>query len=282
VNAVGPYAYDPTPIVRACLAVRAAYLDLAEDPTFTAALYRAVAAEADDADAVFVAGCSTVPGLVEVLAQAFAPLAGLAGVDAWLSLGSANPPSTGLLAGLVRPLGRPAPDGERWFGRVVAHEVAGRRLAFGRYPSGLPRERLRVGARELPLRFHAGFDRVLLTRALQLAAPALARLRGSSATGLARALAPVARVAGLAGTPRGALQVEALDTGGRRLGSVEVVAERDGLDVPAAPPLWAARALRASSATGVLRLADLVSPHDAVAGLRELGCEVRDDLPSPP
>ncbi|HEX2486170.1 MAG TPA: saccharopine dehydrogenase NADP-binding domain-containing protein, partial [Myxococcota bacterium] len=221
VNAVGPYAYDPAPIVRACLAARAAYVDLAEEPAFTAALYRAVAAGADAADAVFVPGCSTVPGLVEVVAQAFAPLAGLACVDAWLSLGSANPASAGLLAGLLHPLGRPAPDGEVWFGRVVAHEVAGRRLAFGRYPSGLPRERLRVGARELPLRFHAGFDRALLTRALRLAAPALARLPSSSAPALARALAPAARVARLVGTPRGALLVEARDTAGRRLGGVE-------------------------------------------------------------
>lgn len=281
-NAVGPYAYDPAPLVDACVAAGAAYLDLAEDPTFCALLREAAErAGAERAGAAFVTGCSTVPGLVELLAQHFAGLPGLARVDAWLSLGSRNPASAGLLAGLLRPLGRPAADGGRWFERVVRREVAGHRLAFGRYPSGLAGERLRVGARDVPLRFHTGFDRGALVRGLRLASPLLGRLPQASLERVARALLPAARLARVAGTPRGALRVEALDAGGATLAAVEVVAERDGLDVPAAPPLWAARALRGSTASGMLRLADLVAPDAAVAGLRALGCAVREELPAP-
>ena len=93
---------------------------------------------------------------------------------------------------------------------------------------------------------------------------------------VARGLLPAARLARFAGTPRGALRVEALDAHGAALAAVEVVAERDGLDVPAAPPLWAARALRGTSRSGVLRLADLVTPDEALAGLRALGCAVTE------
>ena len=276
VNAVGPYAYDPTPLVEACVGAAAAYVDLAEDPRFCEALRGAAErAGAERAGAVFVPGCSTVPGLVEALAQRFAALAELARIDAFLSLGSRNPVSAGLFAGLLRPLGREGPDGARWYARVVRRDVAGGRLAFGRYPSGLPGERLRIGAREVPLRFHSGFDRALLVHALRLAAPLLARAPQGSLDAVARALLPAARLARFAGTPRGALRVEALDARGAELAAVEVVAERDGLDVPAAPPLWAARALREASRCGVLRLADLVSPDDALAGLRALGCAVR-------
>jgi hypothetical protein len=63
--------------------------------------------------------------------------------------------------------------------------------------------------------------------------------------------------------------------------AVEVVALREGLDVPAAPSLWAARALRAAPRAGVLRLADLVSRTEALAGLAALGCAVSEEvLPS--
>lgn len=277
VNAVGPYAYDPAPLVEACVAARAAYVDLAEDAAFAAALRAAaVRAGAEAAGVAFVPGCSTTPGLVEVLAQRFAALPALASVAAYLSLGSGNAPSAGLLAGLLRPLGRRLPDGGRAFGRVVRRDAAGRRRAFGRFPSGLAGELARVGAREVPLRFHAGFDRAALVHALRLAAPALAALPSPVLAPLARALLPVAHLACGVGTPLGVLRVEALDARGAELAAVEVVAERAGLDVPAAPCVWAARALRAGARTGVLRLADLVAPDEAVAALRALGCTVAE------
>ena len=82
------------------------------------------------------------------------------------------------------------------------------------------------------------------------------------------------------GSPRGRSVVEARSASGEVAAAVEVVALRDGLDVPSAPPLWAARALRAAPRAGVLRLADLVSRSDALAGLAALGCAVREELDS--
>jgi Saccharopine dehydrogenase NADP binding domain len=279
VNAVGPYRYDPAPLVRACVAARAHALDLAEDAAYRTAL----AAAAERAGAVaagvaFVSGCSTAPGLVELLAQGFAGIDRLAAIDGWLSLGTRNPVSAGLLVGLLRPLGRPAPEGGRWFEARVRHGVDGRRLAFGRYPSGLAGERLRLDGRELPLRFHAGFDRGSLVRVLCAAAPRLAVLSDEALERLVRLALPAAQLARPFGTPRGALLLEARDADGRVAAEVEVVALREGLDVPAAPVVWAARALARERRAGVLRLADLVTRGEALAGLAALGCAVREHL----
>ena len=281
VNAVGPYRYDPGPLAEACVAARAHYLDVAEDAGFIAALGGAAErAGAASAGVAFVPGCSTTPGLVELLARACAHVDGLAAFDAWLSLGTRNPVSAGLVQGLLRPLGRPAPGGGHWFDGVVWHRADGRVLAFGRYPSGLPGERVRVGGRELPVRFHAGFDRAAFVRALALAAPRLAAVSDERLRRLARAALPAAQLVRLLGSPRGAFRLEARSASGEVAAAVEVVALREGLDVPSAPPLWAARALRAAPRGGVLCLADLVSRAEALAGLAALGCAVREEVDS--
>lgn len=281
VNAVGPYSYDPKPVAEACIAARAHYIDLAEDASFIAALRGAAErAGAAAAGVAFVPGCSTVPGLVELFAQGFARVERLSAVDAWLSLGSRNPPSAPLLQGLLRPLGRSVPGGGRWYDEVLYRRADGRSLAFGRYPSGLAGERVRIGAREVPLRFHVGFDRAALASALRLAAPFVARLPDEQLARLVRAALPAVRLAGRFGSPRGVLRVEAL-AAGRLAEHVEVVAVSEGLDVPAAPPLWAARALRAAPRPGgVLRLFDLVSRGDALAGLAALRCAVSEHVHS--
>jgi hypothetical protein len=90
-------------------------------------------------------------------------------LSAWLSLGSANPPSRGLVTTLLAPLGRPAPAGGRWFTQLVTAEASdGRRLRFGSWPAPVPKAGLRIGARRLPLRFYVGFDRGYLTLGLRL------------------------------------------------------------------------------------------------------------------
>ena len=142
---------------------------------------------------------------------------------------------------------------------VVRRRADGRSLAFGRYPRASPASASRIGARELPLRFHSGFDRAALVRALQLAAPHLARLSvgASRASPARRSRSRSSR--GRFGSPRGVLRVEARSGDGRVAEHIEVVAVSDGLDVPAAPPLWAARRCaprRGAGAAAVLRPRD--------------------------
>ena len=63
VNAVGPYRYDPTPLVRLCVEHGVHYVDLAEGPHFLEQV-RLASAEAEAAGVAVVSGCSTVPGLI--------------------------------------------------------------------------------------------------------------------------------------------------------------------------------------------------------------------------
>jgi hypothetical protein len=271
VNAVGPYDWDPQPLLGACGETDCAYVDLAEAPAFLAAV-----AEAADGLAVsVVSGASTVPGLVEVLAQRFAELAAVARVDAWLSLGSDNPVSPGLLAGLLAPLGRPRPDGTRWFGTTRAFAIDERVLRFGDYPApwadGIP-----LGDRSVPVAFHVGFDRAWLTRGLAAVGAVFGRVPERRVARLAAPLAPLARTLRRFGTPRGALAVVASDAAGAEVARVEVAARENGLDVPALPAVWAAAALARASAprVGLVPLRALIGTEAAVQGLRERGFAV--------
>lgn len=280
VNAVGPYLYDPAPLVRACVRARAHLTDLAEDLAWFAALAEAASrCGAGSAGVTIVPGCSTVPGLVSLLAQRWAGRSEVAALSALLSMGSANPPSRGLLAGLLGPLGRPIPGGARCFTQLVTAKTReGRRLTAGNWPAPVPRAGLRLGARRVPLRFFAGFDRRLLTLGLRLAAPVLGRLPAAWVAPLSVLLLPAVRVLRFAGTPLGVLLLRAHDRSGAERDRVEVHARANGLDIPAAPVVWLVESLLAGGLErgGVLGLEDVVAPAAAIAWLREAGYEVRE------
>lgn len=272
VNAVGPYRYDPTPLVRLCVEHGVHYVDLAEGPHFLEQV-RLASAEAEAAGVAVVSGCSTVPGLIEVLARPFFDVPGAHEVAAWLSMGSANAVSAALLEGLLVPLGCTAPDGVRYFGGVETRSIGGRRLRFGRHPAALSEP-------PLPVSLHVGFDRAPLVYALRAVTPALGRLSEGAVARLARIAAPIASLARPFGTGRGVLRVEALDVAGGALAGVEVEAHSEGLDVPAWPAVWAVRRLlglgKGPARAGVLSLADLVPRGEALAELRSAGFEVRE------
>ena len=280
VNAAGPYLYDPAPLVRACVAARAHLVDLADD----LAWFRAVAdaasrAGAASAGVAVIPGCSTVPGRVALLARRWVARADVISLSAWLSLGSANPPSRGLLTALLAPLGRHAPDGSRWFTRVEATTTSdGRRLSFGSWPAPIPEAGLRLGGRRVPLRFFVGFDRRALTLALRLAAPLLAGVPPRQLPRLAAVALPFARALRALGTQRGALLLCAHDRTGAERDRVEVFALVNGLDIPAAPVVWVVQCLLAGGALGggLLGLEDVVAPGAAIGWLRQAGYEVRE------
>ena len=279
VNAVGPYLYAPAPLVRACVRARVHLVDLAEDAAWLGAAAEAASrAGAASAGVAVIPGCSTLPGLVTLLAQRWAGRAGIASLAAYLSLGSANPPSRGLLASLLAPLGRRMPSGARCFGRLARATLGdGRTLSFGAWPAPLPRAGLRLGARRVPLAFHAGFDRRALTLALWLAAPLLALAPRRFVPALAAAALPLARVIRPLGTLRGALLVSAQGRDGVELDRIEVHAQANGLDIPAAPVVWVVERLLAGGLPGgLLGLEDVVAPEDALGWLRAAGYEVRE------
>jgi hypothetical protein len=81
-------------------------------------------------------------------------------------------------------------------------------------------------------------------------------------------------LANLVGGTAGGLRVEALDGGHRVLGVVNYRAPREGLNIPALPSLWAARALLDVARPGTRPLRTLVTFDEAVTSLRAHEFEV--------
>jgi hypothetical protein len=276
IHAAGPFDHDAGPLVSACLEAGVDYLDLAEDPAFVARAQSTAAALAAPR-ARAVAGCSTVPGLVALLARRFEGQRDVASIDAHLSLGSRNPVSVGLLYGLLRPLGQPGPTGEPWFSRLVRFRFAdGRARSFGRYPIALEKG-VDLEGHTVPVHLFVGFDRALLTRLLAQSGRVLPRLSPQALRRLCVRILPIAQAARVLGAEEGRLALVARDSNDRELARLELHAETGGLDVPASPVVWALRRLLASRDVpppGFAPLERLVEPGVALAWLRTHGYRV--------
>jgi hypothetical protein len=272
INAVGPFEYDPAPLLRCCAEAGCHYVDIAETPQFIAAVQRLAGPLAVAA----ASGCSTVPGLVEVLGQQWSGRDEVRQVRILLGMGSANPVSPALFYSLLSPLGSPAPDGSRYYGRLVRKRLRGLPARYyGRFPSPFDAAGIRVGGRVLPATFYAGLDRAAASHALWLAAQIVPYLPPGVLARLCHLAQPIMPLVQALGTLVGVLSVEALDGEGRVLGEVEVRAFREGLNVPALPSVWAARRLLAEGPPpGPLRLDQLVTPPEAAEGLRAEGYRV--------
>src|SRR5690349_16595522 len=62
INAVGPFDYNPSPLVRTCLAAGCHYVDIAETPAFLEKVEAAAGQALGPLPVHAVGGCSTVPG----------------------------------------------------------------------------------------------------------------------------------------------------------------------------------------------------------------------------
>jgi hypothetical protein len=271
INAVGPFEYDPAPLLKGCAEAGCHYVDLAETPTFIAAVERLAGPLA-----AAVSGCSTVPGLVEVLAQQWSGRDDVRRVRVLLGMGTANPVSPTLFYSLLSPLGSRAPDGGRYYDRLVRKRLRGlpARL-YGRFPSPFDTDGIRIGNRVLPATFHAGMDRAPAVHALWLAARVVPHLPRGALYRLCRLAQPVLPLVRALGTLVGVLSVEALDADGRLVAEMEVRAPREGLNVPALPAVWAAgRLVAGEPPPGPLRLQQLITPQEAAGWLRAEGYQV--------
>jgi hypothetical protein len=279
VNAVGPFEYDPTPLVAACLDAGCHYIDIAETAGFLLAVERAARdRRAGGRPACVVSGCSTIPGLVQVLVQQWADREDVRGVRILLSMGSANPITPTLLFSLLRPLGARADDGSRYFDRLVrkAPLDASPRL-YGLFPSSFDTAGIRMGGRMLPATLHAGLDRDMLDRVLWLSAKVLPAMSSRLLMRFCRLAHPLMSPVRALGTPVGILSIEALGEGGCLLDEIEVRASREGLDIPALPSVWAARRLLGEDVLPgrAMTLDRLFAPREAASWLRQEGYLVR-------
>jgi hypothetical protein len=274
INTVGPFEYDPSPLLRACQEAGCHCVDLAETPAFIARVEQEARSFPAESAVGVVSGCSTVPGLVQVLAQHWAGRDDVRGFRVLLGMGSNNPVSPTLLCSLLRPLGARAPDGSRYYDRLVRKRLRGLPARmYGRYPSSFDAGGLLVGERALPARFFAGMDRPESGYALWLAARVMPWVSSGVLQRLCRLAMPAVAVVQRFGTKVGVLSVEALDSRGKALEEIEVRAPSEGLNVPALPSVWAVRRLLADSEPlrGPLRLDQLFSPDQVIEWLGREG-----------
>jgi hypothetical protein len=277
INAIGPYAYDPAPLLDACAAAGAHYIDLASEPDFLAAVHSWGGGR--QARIALCPGASTMPGLVELSAAHLSARLGAvpSAFEVFLSMGSANRLTPGLLSSLTVQLGvrLRSPEGGASYRQLRQRRLHGLGLRlFGRYPSPFDAQGLDLGDRRVRTRFWVGLDRpwiVYLLRALSYLRP---HFRDRTWIALAEKAQPLVGRANLVGGRAGGLCIEALDGVGNVLGAVNYLAPREALTIPALPSVWAARALLGGAQPGLRPLRTLVTFDEAATSLRARGFEV--------
>ncbi len=282
INVVGPYTYDPTPLVNACFENGCHYVDIAEVPAFITQVYQAATQcrERTGGSIAVIPGCSTVPAMIEVIAAGWEDDPALAKVRAYLSMGSKNPVSPALVYSLLLPLSQRHP---RAFTRLEHKRFdAETSRVFGAYPSPFDESGIRLKDKCLPAEFAICFDRAFYSLALW----SMARILPFMPDGLIRAVSrlsqPVMPLVNLLGTYRGILVVEGCDANGKVLHAARIQAERNGLSIPALPSVWSARKLLNLSQSDARRLDDLMDAGEMATALRKEGYRAEGDLSANP
>lgn len=267
IDAVGPYRHDPAPWLLRCAQVGAHWIDLSEAQR-THTQVQQLRARFTQSGAL--TGCSTMPAMAALLLKPVIKRSPRPVLSAqiFLSMGSDNPASAGLIYSLLRPLGRPLPSTptlDAWQERATRRLTSGHKRVYGSYPCPA----LDLG---VPTRFWSGFDRGLLWYPLRGAAMLTPHLSDKTLMRVSRLAAYVARLVRPLGTKRGSLRLECLDERGALIGGLEIHAHNEGLDIPALPAVWASLALLGTSRV-VSRLDELIGAEEVKADLTRRGYE---------
>src|SRR5262249_35849238 len=210
INAIGPYAYDPAPVLDACASAGGPHVGLARAPPVLGA--PPTCAPARDTATRISAGASTVPGLIELSAAHLTERLGVfpSAFEVFLSMGSANRLTPGLLSSLTLQLGIPlrSPDGGASYRQLRRRNLhgLGRRL-FGRYPSPFDEHGLNLGDRHITTRFWVGLDRYWIVYALWFLSYLRPRFSDRIWIALAEKTRPLVGLANLVGGRAGGLRL---------------------------------------------------------------------------
>ncbi len=280
IHAAGPFSHDPTPLITYCLNHKIHYLDIAEDPVFLKQIFK-ITSHYPNPQSYIIPGCSTVPGLVSVLSQRFQKqetLEKIKEVQVFLNMGSKNPVSFGLIFSLLRPLGTTMPNGKICFNKLhrLRHNQQTTRY-YGPYPAPFS-EGINIGTRRVPLHFYVGFDRKTITYCLSLFSTFLATLSDKNLQRFCHIALAVSPITRLFGTLEGRLRVQAVNQDQQIIESLEVIADKDGLNIPASQVIWAVKKLIAGNISdikpGCLSLTTLITADEAINHLRQQGYTV--------
>lgn len=275
IHAAGPFSHDPTPLLIYCLDHKIHYLDIAEDPDFLNQIFK-ITSHYPNPQSYVIPGCSTVPGLVSVLSQRFQQqdkAESIKEIQVFLNMGSKNPVSFGLMFSLLRPLGTRLPNGEICFSKRYAlrHNKKTTRY-YGPYPAPFA-EGITIGKQSFPLRFYVGFDRRAITYCLSVLSTFLAKLSDQNLQRLCHIALAVSPVTRLFGTLEGRLRIQAMNKNQQIIDHIEVIADKDGLNIPASQVVWAIKKLLTGNVSdikpGYLTLPMLITADEAINHLRQ-------------
>lgn len=275
IHAAGPFHHDPTPLVTYCLDHKIHYLDISEDPVFLNQIFK-ITTHYPNPQSYVIPGCSTVPGLVAVLSQRFQQqdkIDNIKEVQVFLNMGSKNPVSFGLIFSLLRPLGTRMSNGQLCFSKLhrLRHNQKTTRY-YGLYPAPFS-EGITIGTQSFPLQFYVGFDRRTITYCLSVFSTFLAQLSDQNLQRLCHIALAVSPITRLFGTREGRLRIQAVDQNQQIIEHLEVIADKDGLNIPASQVIWAVKKLIAGNVPdikpGYLTLPTLITADEAINHLRQ-------------
>ncbi len=272
INAVGPFDYDPRPLLEGCSANDAHYIDIAESPSFVESVQKFVAdLSATEASPRFITGASTIPGIVEMIIQDTQSSDEISQVEVFLAMGSANPISLSFVNAILGPLGRDDGFGEPSFSRLQAHTYPdGDTRLHGNFPSSFPDGTLMIGSKGVPTHMWVGFDRKIWSRALGLGHRFIGRLSPETVANLAKWARPLFASARLFGTMKGKFSVELVDKSEGVIRADYISSDKDGLNIPALPSVLVARTLLGSptkTSSPDTSLASVLSMQDLTESL---------------
>jgi len=274
INTVGPFEYNPELLLNACFKANCHYIDIAETANFIAKVKNI----AFKNSSYIVTGCSTVPALIETIAQSWKEEKNLAEIRAFLSMGSNNNVSPTLIYSLLRPLGKLDKNNKKYFAQAIKKSFpqAGKRL-YGNYPSAFELTGIKINNQLLEANFYVSFDKPIYSYLLFLASKILPKIPDNllfNLSTIANLFTPIIK---FIGSPVGILLIEALDKNQNILDKIEILANSEGLNIPALPSVWTAKKLlenNLNSLNKTLSLSDLFSPKEIFQLLKEEGYKV--------
>ncbi len=279
IHAAGPFNHDPTPLLTYCLDHKIHYLDISEDLVFINQIVK-ITKNYMHPQSYIIPGCSTVPGLVSVLSQRIQQQNKIKKIQVFLNMGSKNPVSFGLMFSLLRPLGTSMPHGQACFRKVhqLRHSAEIIRY-YGLYPSPFTTG-ITIEKKIFPIQFYVGFDRRIITYCLSLFSPLLKRLSDQNLRRLCHIALAISPLTRLFGTLEGRLRINAVGQNNKMIKHIEVIANKDGLNIPASQVVWAIKKLIAIDPgkipPGLLSLSMLMTGKEAIKNLRQQGYVVDD------
>ncbi|MBL8194890.1 MAG: saccharopine dehydrogenase NADP-binding domain-containing protein [Blastocatellia bacterium] len=276
INSVGPFEYNPELLLNTCFKANCHYIDIAETKDFISQVENIALSNKNSS--YVVTGCSTIPALIETIVQSWKEEKNLAEIRVFLSMGSNNNVSPTLIYSLLRPLGKLDKNNRKYFAQLIKKffPQAGKRL-YGNYPSAFEQIGVKINNQFLEANFYVGFDKPIYSYLLFLASKILPKIPDNLLFNLSKIADLFTPIVKSIGSQTGILLIETLDKNQNILDTIEILANSEGLNIPALPSVWTAKKLLENNLNfpnKTLLLSDLFSPKEIFQLLNKEGYKI--------